>query len=305
VSAPELVAVTVDGREVHVPPGTGLVETALAAGVEIPVFCYEPRLGEPLGACRMCLVEVEGTPKLQAGCTLTAQDGMVVRTARTSQQAAEGQNATLEFILVNHPLDCPVCDKGGECPLQNQTMSHGNDESRFHDKKRTFPKPIAISSRLTVVLVAMSPSTPCFTASSAMASTCASSRSGATFTRSGFLAPCFDASDDRRDALEQPRLRCGALDARLTAAAKRGVPVWLIIRAPRHIFGYVVNLATCKRKRKVQQAIIAEMIRAVKCGATGRPLLVATVTVHRPTQVDPSLHAVVGKASHHSRYAVN
>src|SRR5438046_2298398 len=113
----DAVTVTIDERTVQVPKGAGMVETALAAGVEIPVFCYEPRLGPPVGACRMCLVEVEGMPKLQAGCTLTAQDGMIVKTARTSKQAAEGQNATLEFILVNHPLDCPVCDKGGECPL--------------------------------------------------------------------------------------------------------------------------------------------------------------------------------------------
>ena len=112
MSATEFVKVTIDERTVEVPKGTGMVETAAAAGIEIPVFCYEPRLGAPVGACRMCLVEVEGMPKLQAGCTLTAQDGMVVKTARTSTQAAEGQNSTLEFILVNHPLDCPVCDKG-------------------------------------------------------------------------------------------------------------------------------------------------------------------------------------------------
>ena len=117
MSAPEMVTVVVDGREIQVPKGTGVVETALAAGIEIPVFCYEPRLGPPVGACRMCLVEVEGMPKLQAGCTLTATDGMIVKTAQTSQLAADGQNSTLEFILVNHPLDCPVCDKGGECPL--------------------------------------------------------------------------------------------------------------------------------------------------------------------------------------------
>src|SRR5919109_2999888 len=114
----DLVRVTIDGRTVDVPKGTGLVETAAAAGIEIPVFCYEPRLGPPVGACRMCLCMVEpGPPKPQAACTLTAQDGMVVRTARTSEIAAEAQTATLEFILVNHPLDCPVCDKGGECPL--------------------------------------------------------------------------------------------------------------------------------------------------------------------------------------------
>ena len=142
---PELVTLRIDEREVKVPKGTGLVETAAAAGIEIPVFCYEPRLGPAVGACRMCLVEVEGMPKLQAGCTLTAQDGMVVRTARTSGPAAEGQNATLEFILVNHPLDCPVCDKGGECPLQDLTFRYGPGNTRMTFPKRTFEKPIPIS----------------------------------------------------------------------------------------------------------------------------------------------------------------
>ncbi len=150
MSMPELVRVQIDEREVHVPKGTGLIETALAAGVEIPVFCYEPRLGEPIGACRMCLVEVEGMPKLQAGCTLTAQDGMNVKTARTSQQAAEGQNATLEFILVNHPLDCPVCDKGGECPLQDLTFRYGPGNTRMSFEKLTFEKPIPISPTISL-----------------------------------------------------------------------------------------------------------------------------------------------------------
>jgi NADH-quinone oxidoreductase subunit G len=145
VSAPELVRVMVDGVEVKVPKGLGLVETAAAAGIEIPVFCYEPRLGAPIGACRMCLVEVEGIPKLQAGCTLTAQDGMVVMTAATSQKAADGQEATLEFILVNHPLDCPVCDKGGECPLQDLTFRWGPGNTRMAFPKRTFDKPIPVS----------------------------------------------------------------------------------------------------------------------------------------------------------------
>jgi NADH-quinone oxidoreductase subunit G len=113
MSAAETVRLTIDDIAVEVSKGTGLVEAALAAGIEIPVFCYEPRLGPPVGACRMCLCQVEpGPPKPQAACTLTAQDGMVVRTALTSQVAADAQNATLEFILVNHPLDCPVCDKG-------------------------------------------------------------------------------------------------------------------------------------------------------------------------------------------------
>jgi NADH-quinone oxidoreductase subunit G len=145
-----LVTVKVDGREVHVPPGTGLVETALAAGVEIPVFCYEPRLGAAVGACRMCLCEIEGMPKLQAACTLTATDGMVVKTAQTSERAAEGQEATLEFILVNHPLDCPVCDKGGECPLQDLTFRWGPGNTRMTFAKRTFEKPIPISPAIAL-----------------------------------------------------------------------------------------------------------------------------------------------------------
>ena len=150
MSAPELVTLTIDGVPVEVPRGTGLVETAALAGVEIPVFCYEPRLGPPVGACRMCLVEVEGIPKLQAGCTLSAQPDMVVRTAAASPKAAEGQEATLEFILVNHPLDCPVCDKGGECPLQDLTFRWGPGQTRMTFPKRTFDKPIPISPTIAL-----------------------------------------------------------------------------------------------------------------------------------------------------------
>ena len=145
MSAPELVTVTVDGQELQVPKGLGMVETALSAGIEIPVFCYEPRLGPPVGACRMCLCEVEGMPKLQAACTLTAQDGLVLKTALTSEKAAEGQDAILEFILLNHPLDCPDCDKGGECPLQDLTFRFGPGTTRMQFPKRTFDKPIPIS----------------------------------------------------------------------------------------------------------------------------------------------------------------
>jgi NADH-quinone oxidoreductase subunit G len=146
MSARETVRLTIDGASVEVPRGTGLVEAALAAGIEIPVFCYEPRLGAPVGACRMCLCEVEpGPAKPQAACTLTAQDGMIVRTALTSPVAAEAQNATLEFILVNHPLDCPVCDKGGECPLQDLTFRYGPGNTRMTFPKRTFEKPIPVS----------------------------------------------------------------------------------------------------------------------------------------------------------------
>ncbi|HET8608014.1 MAG TPA: molybdopterin-dependent oxidoreductase [Gaiellaceae bacterium] len=150
MSAPELVTLTIDGVEVQAPKGLGLVETAQLAGIEIPVFCYEPRVGPPLGACRMCLVEIEGMPKLQAGCTMTAQDGMVVKTAAASGKAAEGQNATLEFILLNHPLDCPVCDKGGECPLQDLTFRYGPGSSRLSFAKRTLDKPIPISPTISL-----------------------------------------------------------------------------------------------------------------------------------------------------------
>jgi NADH dehydrogenase/NADH:ubiquinone oxidoreductase subunit G len=151
VSAAEMVTLTIDEIEVSVPKGLGLVEAALSAGIEIPVFCYEPRLGPPVGACRMCLCEVApGPPKPQAACTLTAAEGMVVKTARTSAIAAEGQNATLEFILVNHPLDCPVCDKGGECPLQDLTFRYGPGNTRMEFQKRTFEKPIPISPTIAL-----------------------------------------------------------------------------------------------------------------------------------------------------------
>ena len=151
MSAPELVTITVDDVEIQVPKGIGLVEAALQAGIEIPVFCYEPRLGPPVGACRMCLCEVApGPPKPQAACTLTAADGMVVKTAATSPMAAEAQDATLEFILVNHPLDCPVCDKGGECPLQDLTFRYGPGNTRMTFAKRTFEKPIPISPTIAL-----------------------------------------------------------------------------------------------------------------------------------------------------------
>ncbi len=130
-----------------VPAGTPLVVAAAAAGVEIPVFCYEPRLGPPIGACRMCLVEVEMNgrpmPKLQAACTMTVSDNMVVRS--DTEKARDGQDAVLEFILLNHPLDCPVCDKGGECPLQDLTYRYGPANTRNRLPKRTYEKPLPIS----------------------------------------------------------------------------------------------------------------------------------------------------------------
>lgn len=137
------VTLTIDGRSIEVPAGTGLVEAAASAGIEIPVFCYEPRLGAPVGACRMCLVEVEGARGLQAACAMTATEGMVVSTQ--SDAARDAQESVLEFLLINHPLDCPVCDKGGECPLQDHAYRWGPGSSRFTELKRNNDKPIPIS----------------------------------------------------------------------------------------------------------------------------------------------------------------
>ncbi len=125
-----------------------LVDAAKGGDVEIPVFCYEPKLGEPVGACRMCLVEIEGIPKLQTACSTPVRDGMVVYTQ--TDQVKEAQNAVVEFLLVNHPLDCPVCDKGGECPLQDIAMGWGPGKSRFTDPKRHFQKPLELSPLIAI-----------------------------------------------------------------------------------------------------------------------------------------------------------
>jgi NADH-quinone oxidoreductase subunit G len=137
------VTLVVDGVEVVAPEGTMLVDAAKHGDVEIPVFCYEPKLGQPVGACRMCLVEVEGIPKLQTACSTPVRDGMVVYTR--TDRVQEAQNAVVEFLLVNHPLDCPVCDKGGECPLQDIAMGWGPGKSRVTDPKRHFQKPMPLS----------------------------------------------------------------------------------------------------------------------------------------------------------------
>ncbi len=142
MSATEITLV-VDGVEVKAGEGEMLVDAAKGGDVEIPVFCYEPKLGGPVGACRMCLVEIEGIPKLQTACSTPVRDGMVVYT-RTDRVIA-AQNAVVEFLLVNHPLDCPVCDKGGECPLQDIAMGWGPGRSRMIDPKRHFRKPAPLS----------------------------------------------------------------------------------------------------------------------------------------------------------------
>ncbi|MEV7755311.1 NADH-quinone oxidoreductase subunit G [Streptomyces griseofuscus] len=143
----DLVALTIDGIEISVPKGTLVIRAAEQLGIEIPRFCDHPLL-DPAGACRQCIVEVEGQRKPMASCTITCTDGMVVRTQLTSPAAEKAQHGVMELLLINHPLDCPVCDKGGECPLQNQAMSHGNAESRFEGRKRTYEKPVPISSQV-------------------------------------------------------------------------------------------------------------------------------------------------------------
>ncbi|MDK9496512.1 NADH-quinone oxidoreductase subunit G [Streptomyces katrae] len=141
------VSLTIDGIELSVPKGTLVIRAAEQLGIEIPRFCDHPLLS-PAGACRQCIVEVEGQRKPMASCTITCTDGMVVKTQLTSEAADKAQRGVMELLLINHPLDCPVCDKGGECPLQNQAMSHGNAESRFEGKKRTYEKPVPISTQV-------------------------------------------------------------------------------------------------------------------------------------------------------------
>ncbi|MEO7744884.1 MAG: NADH-quinone oxidoreductase subunit G [Actinomycetota bacterium] len=152
----DLVRLVIDGTDVEVPKGTLVIRAAEQIGVQIPRFCDHPLLA-PVGACRQCLVEIampgpDGSlrpmPKPQASCTITVTAGMEVKTQRTSPAADKAQHGVMELLLINHPLDCPVCDKGGECPLQNQALSNGRSQSRFEDVKRTYEKPINISSQV-------------------------------------------------------------------------------------------------------------------------------------------------------------
>ena len=147
--AVELITVVIDGFEVSVPKGTLIIRAAEKLGIQIPRFCDHPLL-DPVGACRQCLVDVEingrAFPKPQASCTIPVEPNMIVKTQLTSPVADKAQKGVMELLLGNHPLDCPVCDKGGECPLQNQAMSNGRPDARLDGYKRTFEKPINISS---------------------------------------------------------------------------------------------------------------------------------------------------------------
>jgi NADH-quinone oxidoreductase subunit G len=145
---PNTITFTIDGREVQAPENAMLVDAAKHGDVEIPVFCYEPKLGNPVGACRMCLVEIEGIGKLQTGCSTPVKDGMVVHTQ--TERVKDAQRSVVEFLLVNHPLDCPVCDKGGECPLQDISFGWGGGISRFIEPKRHFVKPLELSPKIAI-----------------------------------------------------------------------------------------------------------------------------------------------------------
>ncbi len=144
----KIIQLTIDGREVKAPEGMMLVDAAKQGDVEIPYFCYEHKLGQPVGACRMCLVEIEGIPKLQTSCSTPVKDGMVVHTQ--TDRVHHAQNAIVEFLLINHPLDCPVCDKGGECPLQDITFGWGLGLSRMVEPKRHFVKPLSLSPLIAI-----------------------------------------------------------------------------------------------------------------------------------------------------------
>jgi NADH-quinone oxidoreductase subunit G len=144
---PDEVTLTIDGVQVTAPKGSLIIRVAERLGIEVPRFCDHPLL-EPVGACRQCLVEVEGQRKPITACTTPIADGMVVKTHLTSEVARKAQQGIMELLLINHPLDCPVCDKGGECPLQNQAMSTGRSDTRFHDVKRTYEKPINLSTQV-------------------------------------------------------------------------------------------------------------------------------------------------------------
>jgi len=141
------VTLTIDGKEITVPKGTLVIRAAEQLGTIIPRFCDHPLL-DPVAACRQCAVDVEGVPKPLMACSTVCTPDMEVRTHLTSDVARKAQAGQIEFLLINHPLDCPMCDKGGECPLQDQALDHGSNTSRFIDEKRRYDKPVAVSSQI-------------------------------------------------------------------------------------------------------------------------------------------------------------
>jgi NADH-quinone oxidoreductase subunit G len=143
----DTVTLTVNGQSVTVPKGTLILDAAKKVGIDIPIFCSHPKMA-PVAVCRMCLVEVEKMPKMQPACAVTVAEGMVVRTV--SEQVNKYQKGVLEFLLINHPLDCPICDKGGECPLQDQTYQYGPGASRFTFDKAHFDKAVPLSDKIVL-----------------------------------------------------------------------------------------------------------------------------------------------------------
>jgi NADH-quinone oxidoreductase subunit G len=142
---PDLAHISIDGRDVVAKKGTSLLHVCLDNGAPVPYFCDHRKL-DPIGACRMCVVQVEGQPKLATSCTITVSDGMKVATE--SPEVLQAREGVLEFLLINHPLDCPVCDKGGECDLQDFSFYHGGGKSRFFEEKVKYPKPVPLSDRI-------------------------------------------------------------------------------------------------------------------------------------------------------------
>ncbi|HOK54812.1 MAG TPA: 2Fe-2S iron-sulfur cluster-binding protein, partial [Armatimonadota bacterium] len=140
---PDEVTLTIDGKQITVPKGTLVIEAAKKLGIDIPVFCYHTKL-EPVGACRQCLVKIEGFTKPQVSCSTQVAEGMVVHV--NTPEVKQMWESMLEFLLINHPLDCPVCDRGGECPLQDNTFKYGPPDSRFEHEKRHSEKPVPLSS---------------------------------------------------------------------------------------------------------------------------------------------------------------
>src|SRR5437867_2809130 len=141
----DTVTLTIDGRPVTVEKGKTVLQAAIENGISVPYYCYHPGISID-GSCRVCIVKIEKMPKLQTSCSTICTEGMVIQTR--TQEVVDARAGVFEFLLINHPLDCPVCDKGGECPLQNQAMTNGRGESRFTEIKRTYPKPINISAEV-------------------------------------------------------------------------------------------------------------------------------------------------------------